>query len=208
MKKSVSNVVAGGLITGATIMGMDAIYNSASADIMELQQTQDFNFDFSDDANTVAMTCCFDSNRNQEFFFAGFDNNLGDLVTVTLDISFSSLTFDPTDVSDFGGGIQFVGRDMNTATLDAAQFVGILNTVTLDAAQFAGNANTATLDFNMLFENAPLFINDENRGSMTLSYFYELTAVPTPGSAALMAPALAALLASGAYRRRRREEDE
>jgi hypothetical protein len=219
-------------------MGMDAIYNQASADIMELQQPQDLNFfNFSvDAANTVALTCCLGNTGIQEFVFGGFDNNLGVLATVTLDISFSNLTFDPTANPVFDGGIQIVGKDMNTATLDASLFIGNLdpidlsellftddaNTATLVASQivenldttdlgaalFAEDANTVTLNFDMLFTNKSLPISDDKSGMATLSYFYEPTVVPIPGSAALMAPALAALLASAAYRRRRRKEDE
>ena len=208
MKKSISNVVAGGLITGATVMGMDAIHNPASAAIMETKQAWDLNYVISE-TNTIDLACCTNSDTgSQDFVFGGFDESLGNLNTVTLDISLSGLTFDPAEVLGSSGGMQIVGQDSNTIDLDAANFSRNLNTISLDAAQFVGNLNTISLDFNMLFANNSVITSAETTGSVTLSYFYEPAAVPIPGSLALMAPALAALLASGAYRRRRREEDE
>lgn len=211
MKKSISNVVAGGLITSATVMGVDAIHNPASADIMEAKQSRDFSFNFG--AN--AATCCFGITGSQDFVFDGFDDSLGNLNTVTLDIFLSGLTNDPnsaamtccydlTDVSGFGG--QIAGQDL---TDDIVRDLGGAGaTVTLDAAKLAGALNTVTLDFNILFEDNAVFTSGDTRGSATLSYLYEPAAVPIPGSAALLAPALAALFASGACARRRREEDE
>jgi hypothetical protein len=216
MKKSVSNVVAGGLIAGATVMGMDAIHNPASAAIMESTQMQNFSFDFS--AN--AATCCYDSNiADKDFVFKGFDNSLGVLDTVTLDISFLSPTI-PTVVSQSSGGIKIVGEDGNTAVLVANDFVNNLDMIDLGGTRFGtalfdGDKNTVSLDFTMLFNDGAVSAAlgatpmGMGSGSMTLSYIYDdLTVVPIPGSAALMAPALAALFASGVYSRRRREEDE
>jgi hypothetical protein len=203
MKKSISNVVAGGLITSATVMGLDAIHNPASADIIESKQTQDFNFDFG--AN--ALTCCLNIDTgSKDFVFDGFDPRLGVLNTISLGISLSDLTLDPANVSDFGGVI--AGQNLNTINLDATQFVESLNTISLEASQFGQDLNTISLDFNILFADSPVFTSGETKGNVTLSYFYEPSAVPIPGSVALMAPALAALLASGACRRRRREEDD
>jgi hypothetical protein len=215
MKKSMSNVVAGGLIAGATVMGVDAIHNPASAAIMESTQMQDFSFDFS--ANTAT------GNQDFDFGFFGFDNNLGVLGTVTLNISFQGLTNDPfsatccydflTDVNSYGGHIAGVNLTREIV-IDLGAAAGA--TVTLEAADFAKDSNTAGLDFNtagldfqILFNNNAVSATGNTGGIMTLSYIYDdLTTVPIPGSAVLLAPALAALLASRAYSRRRREEDE
>jgi hypothetical protein len=211
MKKSISNVIAGGLITSATVMGLDAISNPAAADIVELQQTQDFSFNF----GSSAMTCCFGISDSQDFAFDGFNASLGVLNTISLGIVLQGLTNDPnsqantccfdlTDVLGFDG--QIAGLDLNDAIVRGLGRVG--STISLDAAQFAKDLNTANLDFNILFNDNAVFANGETKGSVTLSYLYEPAAVPIPGSAALMAPALAALFASGAFRRRQRDEDE
>ena len=210
MKKSISNVVAGGLITSATVMGLDAIDNPAAAAMMESKQTQDFTFDyvFDDVLNTATLTCCnnattFDS---YDFVFDGFDATLGVLNTVGLGISLLGTSFNTADVFDFAGHI--AGVTLNDDIVSDLGAAGA--TVMLDTADFAKALNTVGLEFNILFEgnNVALPTSGDTRGSMTLSYIYEAAAVPIPGSAALMAPALAAMLAARAFARRRREEDE
>ena len=213
MKKSMSNVVAGGLITSATVMGVDAALNPAEAAIMESRQEADFSFTLNNDA----MTCCVGLATNSNTVtFDPFDTDLGDLISAVLGVTIGGITnatapdaltccFDLTDVTDYGG--QIAGQDLTEAFV--RELGNNANTATIELDQLGKELNTAILDFNILFEENSVFpiIDEPQGGKVFLSYFYEPTAVPIPGSAALLLPSLIGLYGMAGAARRRRKED-
>jgi hypothetical protein len=209
VKKSISNVLAGGLITSATVMGVDAVQHPVSAATMTTTQTLDFDFNFADSA----ATCCFNNSGSNQFVFGGFDSALGKLRTADLALTITGLTNDPNantccfnldDVLGYDG--QIAGQDLTDAVVRDLGEGGF--TVMLDASQFRDDQNTVTLDFNLLF-NDMVFVNGETKGFVALNYIFEPIAVPIPGSAALLTPSMIALLAAaGASGRRRRSKGE
>lgn len=210
MKKSMSNVLAGGLITSATVMGVDAVQHPVSAATMTTTQTLDFDFNFADSA----ATCCFNNSGSDQFVFDGFDSTLGKLRTVDLALTITGLTNDPkantccfnlADVLAYDG--QIAGQALTDAVVRDLGEGGF--TVMLDAGQIGEDQNTAGLDFNILFADNSVFVNGETKGFVALNYVFEPVAVPIPGAAALLTPSLIALLATaGVNGRRRRKDDE
>lgn len=203
-RKSISNVVAGGLITGATVMGVDLGLNVAHAIPMVAIQDTDFEAAFSNNA----LTCCYDLTGRQEFVFDGFDPSLGDLLTADIGITFDGLAsqgltccYDINDVVSFGGSV--AGIDLTEAFVrDLADGMA---SVAFDTAGIGAARQTISIDFNIQFRDGVAPFIPAPQGALALSYTYEPFAVPSPGTFALVAPWVIAPLA-GALRRRLKDQ--
>ncbi len=205
-RKSISNALAGGLITGATVMGMEALVQPVQAAPMVSTQFTDVNFDFSNNA----LTCCYDINGSQHFVFDGFDPALGELNTADLGLTLTGLAFDNAltccydinSVRSFSGS--FGGVDLTEALVrDLADGMA---TVQLDINNIGVDLNTVTFDFNLLFGDGSVFPTGNTTGVIAYSYTYEPAAVPAPGTGMLVLPWLVGLLAADRIGRRRRED--
>jgi hypothetical protein len=204
MKKSVSNALAGGLISGATVMGVDGLVQSAEAAPVTTEQTRDFSFDF---GNNEA-TCCLDAiTGSNQFVFDGFDPSLGKLNTAGLDLVLSGLApdtantccYDFSDVASFSGTLAGLALTSDMVR-DLAD--GVLS-VELDINSIGETLNTATLDFTILFNPDTVFTSGPTIGTATLSYTFEPSEVPAPASGALLLGGLMALWTAGRPRRTR-----
>lgn len=203
-RKSISNVVAGGLITGATVMGVDALTNAAEATPMVATQSANFEFVFNDDA----LTCCYDTPGLQEFIFDGFDPALGDLLTADLSITFDGLAsqgltccYDLTDVVAFGGTL--AGFDLTNAMVrDLADGVA---SIALDVSGIGAGVQTLAMNFNIEFADGSVSLIGAPQGALALNYTYEAASIPGPATIALVAPWVVAPFASAALRRRRKD---
>ncbi|MCB2100412.1 MAG: hypothetical protein KDE22_06060 [Rhodobacterales bacterium] len=204
-RKSVSNAIAGGLLSGATVMGVQPAHAVPTVHT----QTREATFNFAGNA----LTCCYDLGTNQQqFVFDGFDPALGTLNTADLGITLEGLVFDSAltccydinDVVSFSGHIG--GVDLNDSIVrDLADGMA---KVVLDINNIGVDLNTATLDFSILFGDGSVLPVGDAKATIAYSYTFEPAPVPAPGVAALLAPGLLAPLAARALRRRRRKDDE
>lgn len=201
MSTNVSRALTGALMTGATVMGIDAEVSSVDAAPIIASVEQPFLVSVVD-VNPAANTCCFDV--RQEVLFDEFDGTLGTLISVSLQIA-------STQTLQLGG-------------LEALSSSVLLNGQTLGSTNVLGDfgfnldPTNGGLISLLDFENGrfPIsFVSDVNfndtdtrgeyiwEGLATLSYTFDdsQVSVSAPPIAFLMASATIAILGVAGYRR-------
>ena len=182
MKRSITTVVKGGLLTSATVMGVDASINHANA----MPMTDVVRVPFSltvVDPDPNALTCCPDVAL--DLLFDPFDTSRGNLLGV-------QLAFESQQALQSGGGAVSV---LASVSLDG----NILSrTVGLGEFNFTADLLNGPVTFSPRFFQTPFNLNLAStvvtsapdildwEGSATITYSFNATVIPEPNTIVLL----------------------
>ncbi|WP_421984020.1 hypothetical protein [Roseibium sp.] len=205
MRKSVANSVAGGLISGASILASDGAINEADASSITQERSFLFELNTADTGDFIGMTCCPD--LVDGFLFDGFDPRLGRLESVAATATLTGFTIDALNLNTFDG--HFAGLDLGrTFALDLLEdrMVTIGAITPLD--DFLADLVSVSFGFNLGVRPGSIGLSPDEPISGTLALTYNYAPVPVPAGLLLASTSVLSLMAVSGFARRRRRKQQ
>lgn len=204
MRKSVANSVAGGLISGASILASDGAINEVDAASITQERSFLFELNTADTGDFIGMTCCPD--LVDGFLFDGFDPRLGRLESVAATATLTGFEADSLNFNTFDGN--FAGLDLGrTFALDLLEdgLVTIGAIASLD--EFLADLVSVSFGFNLGFDPGTIRQTSlDLNGTLALTYNY--APVPVPAGLLLASTSVLSLMAVSGFARRRRRKQQ